>query len=543
MQQTRQELPMSIKQLDAAVGLTELKQTVHQIYDMCEYDRARGYAADRRCPNFIFVGNPGTGKTTAAQRIGRILRDCGVLLGGQVHISDRSRLVGKHIGETAKLVKAEVKSSLGGVLFIDEAYSLVAQDSANDFGHEAVATLIQEMEKYKTLMTVVLAGYPGPMADFLRTNPGLESRFTETIHFEDYTDEELVRIAANYCRRNDFRLTENGKKAFLTTISRRRYSDRFGNGREVEQVMDAAFRRKASYYRAGKVKEESMKIIDRDCFPDRDEHRDTAEDYMRKLNSMIGLDKAKSTIRRLIDDAIYMQQEIEMGYRRAEDTAVSGHYCFIGNPGTGKTTAARLFGKILYLKGITKSDVFIEASRGDLVAGYSGQTALKTKEICKKAYGGILFIDEAYSLVQGDNDSFGREALDTLIKEMEDNRDKLVVIFAGYKKEMEEFLSRNSGLRSRISDTIIFEDYSESELLRIFISIQDDHDAYVSRESEQLIMDRIHEISIRRGRYFGNGREMRRLFEEIYGRTKSRVVREHIVDRYERHLIIESDVA
>lgn len=536
-------VPNSIRILDGTVGLAEVKKKAHEIYDLCMFDTLRGHTdGDRRCPNFLFVGNPGTGKTSVAKRWGEILRDCGILTSGHVFVADRSSLVGSYIGQTAKLVKGACRSALHGVLFIDEAYALVTKGSDKDFGHEAISTLIKEIEDHKNEMVVILAGYPDLMDEFIKTNPGLQSRFTEVIHFDDYTDDELAEIGRRYCIRHGFTLSLDGKRAFIETINRRRCSDRFGNARDAEQILEDAFRRKAANFFAEDSERDDMRAIDRNCFPVADE-TDTATDYLRRLEGMIGLKKAKVTLRRIIDNAVYEKEEADLGYREKADTPICGHYCFVGNPGTGKTSVARLFGKILHSYGITRTDIFIEASRQDLVAGYCGQTAIKTKEVCEKAYGGILFIDEAYSLVQDPKDNFGLEALATLLKEMEDNRDRLIVIFAGYKKEMEAFLKANTGLRSRITEIVVFDDYSEAELLNIFIKWEDQYNVVCSPESQTVIIRKIHEIYTGRDEYFGNGREMRRLFESIYARMKSRVVRQNLTDRYERHLIIEEDAA
>ena len=162
---------------------------------------------------------------------------------------------------------------------------------------------------------------------------------------------------------------------------------------------------------------------------------------------------------------------LELNKRREEQGLatqnITLHSCFLGNPGTGKTTVARLLGEILYHKGITKDKKFVEISRSDLVAGYRGQTAIQTKSILESALGGVLFIDEAYTLHQDDRDSFGTEAIDTILKFMEDYRNDIVIIFAGYSKEMEIFLDSNPGLRNRVPNKFIFEDYTIDEFVEI----------------------------------------------------------------------------
>lgn len=183
-----------------------------------------------------------------------------------------------------------------------------------------------------------------------------------------------------------------------------------------------------------------------------------------QLNQLIGLGSVKKEIDKMLRMVEFNQQRIAKGLEPQEQ---SYHSVFLGNPGTGKTTVARIVGEVLYQKGIISQKKFIEVSRSDLVAGYIGQTAKKTREVLESALGGVLFIDEAYSLSQGSENDFGKEAIDEILKFMEDHRKDMVIIFAGYTKEMSEFLQMNSGLASRIPHTFDFEDYTPDEIVKI----------------------------------------------------------------------------
>merc|ERR1719428_1556403 len=188
---------------------------------------------------------------------------------------------------------------------------------------------------------------------------------------------------------------------------------------------------------------------------------------LTKLDGIVGLQGVKSFVK-----SLFAQLKMEVERREAglggPGSAGTLHMIFSGNPGTGKTTVARIVAELLAAMGILRKGHLVEADRSTLVAGYSGQTALKTKQVVEQAMGGVLFIDEAYSLVQGDGkDSFGHEALDTLIKMIEDKRQDLVVILAGYSDEMQRLLDSNPGVRSRFPTTIDFVDYTEEELMQI----------------------------------------------------------------------------
>lgn len=218
------------------------------------------------------------------------------------------------------------------------------------------------------------------------------------------------------------------------------------------------------------VEVENSKVDIKDVISEPPSNRDvnTSEmpknhDAVKELQQLIGLGTVKQQVVKFINMASYKQK------RKAEGIKISNslHSLFEGNPGTGKTTVARLVGKIMYQEGILPTSNYVEVDRGDLVAGYVGQTAKKTTKVLKKATGGVLFIDEAYSLVNGNQDSFGQEALDTLMKYMEDHRDELMIIFAGYTSDMEKLLAYNQGMKSRVPNVFTFDDYSPDEIAQI----------------------------------------------------------------------------
>lgn len=242
----------------------------------------------------------------------------------------------------------------------------------------------------------------------------------------------------------------------------------------------------------------------------------------KELSKLIGLQPVKEEVQTLSNFIVMRQKRKEMGLTVPD---VSYHLVFTGNPGTGKTTVARILAGIFHDKGVLKKGHLVETDRSGLVAEYVGQTAVKTNKIIDKALDGVLFIDEAYSLVAQGED-FGQEAVATLLKRMEDDRDRLIVILAGYTDEMEEFINSNPGLRSRFNRYIFFPDYSADELAEIFFSIAAKHEYTMTNEVKEYVLEKFHEVVANKPKDFGNARYVRNLFERIVQAQANRLAKE-----------------
>ena len=253
---------------------------------------------------------------------------------------------------------------------------------------------------------------------------------------------------------------------------------------------------------------------------DTEEKKPDFDELMAQLDSLVGLDDVKKDIKNLMNLVKVRRLRKENGL---PIPPMSLHMVFMGNPGTGKTTVARIISGLYAAIGVLEKGQLIEVDRSGLVAGYVGQTALKTQEVIKSALGGVLFIDEAYSLASGGENDFGREAIETILKAMEDHRDELIVVVAGYDGPMEKFINSNPGLQSRFNKYFYFPDYNGEQLLYIFKGQCKKNGYALTEEAEAEAKAMFEELYENRGENFGNGRDVRNVFEDTVVRQSNRV--------------------
>lgn len=525
--------------LEELVGLQGVKQAIRrklQRLKVAQERRQKGLNQEPQRLHLVFKGNPGTGKTTVARLVGEIYRDLGLLRRGQVVEVGGRDLVAGYVGQTSIRTNERVDEALDGVLFIDEAYQL-NRGGETDFGQQAIETLLKRMEDERERLAVIVAGYPQEMDEFLAANPGLESRFATEVIFEDYRPEELKAILQQRLARVQGLLSP-GLEAGLKNLFQQVYEERgpqFGNGRFVENLFN-----QMDELRSQRVDEQQLDPIQEpfqlaDLPPQYGQlaeqgqrQDDQLQTYLGELEGLTGLESVKGVVRELVDTQIANQRLQEAGLLNLAEVE-SRHLLFLGNPGTGKTTVARLLGKIYRVLGLLRKGHFREVTRQDLVGQYVGHTAEKTKQVLDEALDGVLFIDEAYSLSRGGNSQdFGQEAIDTLVPLLENYRDRLVVIFAGYSQEMTEFLNANPGLESRLSQQIYFPDYQGDELYQIWRGFCQRDGRHYSPEVAQQVREQLQRLYHSRGQNFGNGREVRKLYEAMVKGLKQRIVRDNL---------------
>ena len=515
-----------LQKLDGLVGLKAVKKEISNLTAFLNLQIRRGETQTFQGKHYVFTGNPGTGKTTVARIMADIFKTLGVVSRGQLVEADRAKLVAGYAGQTAIKTNQLVDQALGGVLFIDEAYTLKSSDG-DTFGAEAIDTLLKRLEDDRGKFICIVAGYTDQMHDFIDTNPGLKSRFTQTIHFDDYTPDELTEIFLHLAQDKNFTIDDDTRAAIHRQFEQLylRRDKNFGNAREARRIFNEAVERQSQ--RLVKLmndpgfQEKDMYSLTKDDLPmAQSEAARPLDEVLNELDEFIGMRSVKNSIRRLAVQSMFMKQRAAMGAGKVQQ--MSMNFILMGNPGTGKTSIARKMGEILQAMDILPTSRVIEASRATLVGKYMGETPKIVNNMCDKAMGGILFIDEAYTLSDG-GDQYGKEAIDTLMKRMEDDRGKFVVIAAGYKDKMEEFLTMNAGLASRFTHKLHIEDYNEDELLAIFKHMAQKEQYTLSPQAEFKALDTIYKMVLAKNESWGNAREMRNLLDATIQKLSERV--------------------
>ena len=506
--------------LNRLIGLNIVKKQIESIIasDIVEKERRKRKGKDyQSCSmNMIFGGNPGSAKTTVAKLFAGIAKEKGILKSGA--FVERGGMDLDGLGCVTAIREAFLAAK-GGVLFIDEAYSMVSDT--------AVTVLIQEMENRRDDVIVILAGYNERMHDFIKINEGLKSRIPHWIDFPDYTADELTDIFKLMIRERGFRVTDEAIKEAYYILEKVRNIDNFGNGRYVRNLIDRALQNQAVRLLsdgkdASLIKKDKLFQITKNDISmlqeglKKERKPGTAK---KELDNMIGLTSVKEIIHKAIAHYKLNKLCIDKGIAREK---ASLHMVFTGNPGTAKTTVARLFAEIMKDEKVLSTGTFMEVGRADLVGDHVGSTAPLVKKKFKEAQGGVLFIDEAYALSDSYENGFGDEAINTLVQEMENHRDDVIVIFAGYTEPMHKFLDRNPGMLSRIAFQVEFEDYTTDEL-------SDITKLMVSKKQMTITEAAINRLRknfdiAREESDYGNGRFVRKTLEEAEMNLAERIL-------------------
>ena len=523
-----------IEKLDSLIGLEHIKTQVrnHAKYiQFLNLRKEKGYKEeDSINVHSVFSGNPGTGKTTVARLLGILYKKMGLLSKGHITEVDRADLVGEYIGQTAPKVKEQIEKARGGVLFIDEAYSLArSNDDSKDFGREVIEILVKEMSNGPGDIAVIVAGYPKEITHLIDSNPGLKSRFKHFFEFSDYLPQELSEIARFAAELKEVDLTQPALDYIdhLIVDAYRNRDKSFGNARFIHDLIDKSkvnmglrimttenpneLKREA-FGEIKLVDVEKIKIKKVNTLPSIPIDKTLLKLGLAELDSLIGIENVKKEIHELVSIVSFHKKN---GKNVLNNYFL--HTVFIGNPGTGKTTVARILTKIYKALGILERGHMVETDRQGLVAGFVGQTAIKTTERLEEAMSGVLFIDEAYALsnfngLQGD---YGNEAIQTILKKMEDQRGQFFIFAAGYPENMDKFLKANPGLNSRFDKRLQFHDYNAEELMAIAEKMIREQSYKLTSTAKTQLKAVMEDMYLKRDKFFGNARAVRNIVLDV----------------------------
>jgi SpoVK/Ycf46/Vps4 family AAA+-type ATPase len=520
-----------LAEMDKLTGLTDIKKSFreHIAYlNFIKIRKEKGFEESGKISlHSVFTGNPGTGKTTVVNMLGKIYKKMGLLSKGHVNEVDRADLVGEYIGQTAPKTRKAIDAARGGILFIDEAYALARQgEDSKDFGKEVLEIVIKEMSDGIGDIAIMVAGYPKEMDVFIESNPGLKSRFAHYYHFEDYLPDELYQIASVAAEGKGVIFTPDARlmleEQFIELYRTRDRS--FGNARLAISVIEEAKMemglRLMKAENLADLSKEALSTIEQSDIekafggkkrkrPDLGINEKLLRNSLAELNTLTGMQNIKTEVNELVKLVRFYRETGKEVLNR-----FSLHAVFTGNPGTGKTTLARIIAQIYKALGLLEKGHLVEVDRQGLVAGYIGQTAPKTQQRVDEAIGGVLFIDEAYALGEGSENDFGKEAVEVILKRMEDLRGQFAVIVAGYPANMFHFMETNPGLKSRFDRTYEFHDYTSEELFTIAQSLFAKEKMTPTAEAEQHLKGYLEALYQKRDKFFGNARTVRQVVGE-----------------------------
>ncbi|MFD2870164.1 right-handed parallel beta-helix repeat-containing protein [Kurthia populi] len=546
----------ALKELDALVGLPKIKKSLHDLVRISQFNTEVAELGfddpiQTIASHTVLYGNPGTGKTTFAHILAKLYKELGLLEKGHVVQVNREQLVGPYIGQTAPKTQEKIDEAMGGILFIDEAYALSNRHSSKDFGSEAIEVLLEAMEKHRGEFVVIAAGYPEEMQHFLKSNPGFESRFTQFFQFEDYTPEEMVQIADNMLTQQKRTLDARAKEALLKEFIRlwRKKDSYFANARtvrnDVAKMVTAQKLRCMDIDRTLWTKELLSTITIDDvktvvASPQKRDftvpiQEDMLQEALDELYTLVGLDNVKQSVTKLIELTRYYRDE----HKGVEHLMTN--FVLTGHPGTGKTVVARIIAKIYEALGIVERGELVEVTRDMLVGPHVGDIERFTQHYIQRARHGVLFIDEAYQLAQYGNEDVGKRVVDTLLNYLEQYRDEMVVIIAGYPEKMTQFINQNEGLQRRFRDWLNFPDYTPEQLLAIATQMAQQSGYHYSEQALRALSFYLMNAYEYRDETFGNAGLVRNIVQKAIQNTDYRFAKQSdpLVDKT---LITEDDL-
>lgn len=520
------KLASVLSELDDKIGWKRIKTKVKELVEICDKNYARELTGVDTIPvsmNRLFLGSPGTGKTTFAGIYGRVLKCLNFLSIGEVIVKTASDFVGQYVGQSQTKTSDILKLAKGKVLVIDEAYNL----DDNMYGKQVLDVLVEKVQgTERDDIAVVLIGYESQMLEMLRTqNPGLARRFPQqnAFYFDDYSETELLDIFMAACARKKVHCPLSVAELAIRQLALQKSQANFGNAGAVELILKSAIANASNRPLDGDlisllaedVESEVMKRARLEAeMQSAGSSKPRQDNPLAALDSLYRMDKIKMMLEKI-------QTSIQVAQDEGSEIPKIGHFVFRGSPGTGKTTVARAIAKIFHRMGILATDKLVETSGLNMTGEYVGQTKKCVEKQLGEARGGVLFIDEAYELGKG---HFGEEAMTSLVAAMTNPvYAGIVIIIAGYPRDLDEMLDRNAGLKSRFNRFVDFQDWETNDCFEFTLETS-------KREGYALSFDALASVrrtfdTLRRLPMFGNGRDVMQMWSEMLDCRAQRVKR------------------
>lgn len=505
-----------LKKLDSLIGMDNVKAQIKDLSSFIIKNNKRYSELNIDNPglfyNVLISGNEGCGKSTIGRLVAELYYSLGVIGKGKIFSIDYNKDI--YPGYSLERTVGNVQS---GAVIIN--CSIEHKRAGNN-----LSVLKQTIKNYKKNF-VFLIIVDNINADEFIINAELKSSINFQINIPDYNDIEMLKLVKYFGNHEGYDISEVAEEYILKAIKYYKEKGEFKNIYTAERIIDKAVVKRLLNGSDNILIEKDFYFIETETKKNEGSNQKESEP-IEELESLIGLTEVKKKVKEIASFAAVQEKRRKMGL---DQDKICLHMCFSGEPGTCKTTVARCIGKILNKLNILSKGHFIEAAREDLCGKYIGYTASMTADKINEAKGGVLFIDEAYSLVSSSDKDYGHEAINTLVKKMEDMRGDLVVIFAGYSKEIEELLKMNPGLRSRIAFHIEFKNYSPMELFDIWKKFYKDNNYEITEEaSEEMkkLCFRAYNLS---WQGFSNGRTIRNYFERTKMAQAVRILQQNLI--------------
>lgn len=522
-------------QLDNMEGLKEVKNFVNARCEEKkkidkEIQEGKPRTAQLPLPHFMFLGNPGTGKTTVARLLGQLFLNLGLRTRNAFIEISLADLLSNSSVSPVEIMMRKVKEAMGGVLFVDEVY-LLAEDQG---GRQALQALMKEMEDKRDSFTVIMAGYEEKLPALYKVNPGFESRIKDgIIRFEDYDTEQLTSIVCGMLKKaygEDVK--DEVKDRIHCYIESRQVRGGMGNGRGARIL----FEKIQKTITDSKENRSKREVLPGDIPMPMQLNRSKASEDIEKFNEKFcGMPRVKKFMQDMFKKQIaldgWRKAVVERGQTKTVEKPEMNNCYFLGNPGTGKTTAARLMGGFFNHLGLISENKFNEVDPIQaFTSSYVGEYAQKVRDTFEESLGGVLFIDEAYQLA---NDEQGRKVLDQIVKLATEPRYMdMIIIMAGYPDEMLKLSQCNPGLQRRFPHQVYFDDFSNDELVKIFESQMKAKEMYIKEGEEDSFYAHLRSILARMSakRHFGNAGSVINFFGRVWGNQGERIFKAENAD-------------